>query len=248
MDGGRSFGVRRCSFRGTRACNIEWDEWVMVRALVTPEHTVLEVGARFGTTSCMLAAATNNTGRVISVEPDYKVHRYLLANRDAHCCAFHVVQGTVATRPLVLNRASRGYNQRTRPASPNASSASGALPNFDVAQVERAVGHRINAALIDCEGCMDYVLSDDLLSRLELLLIEEDQRDVVDYPAWHAKLRARGFRRAWYAKDTYDADTDIVHSAWIRGRRRVPSCDEFAARAGLPPQALRCITHYPGSI
>ena len=75
------------SFRGPAAygrtgtwCFIEWNEWLMVSTLVTPAHTIMELGARYGTTSCMLAAATNNSGRVVSVDIDARIHPALLAN------------------------------------------------------------------------------------------------------------------------------------------------------------------------
>jgi len=47
---------------GFGICGIELDEWIMVDALVTPKHSVIEFGARFGTTSCRLARATRNSG------------------------------------------------------------------------------------------------------------------------------------------------------------------------------------------
>ena len=33
----------------------EWDQWVQSRALLEHEHAVIEFGARYGTTSCVLA-------------------------------------------------------------------------------------------------------------------------------------------------------------------------------------------------
>ena len=63
----------RSNRKGRIRCGIEWDEWVLVEALVSPSHTVLELGARFGTTSCALARATGNSGRVVAVEPDASV-------------------------------------------------------------------------------------------------------------------------------------------------------------------------------
>lgn len=68
----------------------------MVNALITPAHSVIEFGARYGTTSCMLAAATLNSGRVAVVEPDLSAHRDLLHNRGTHRCNFHAVLGTVS--------------------------------------------------------------------------------------------------------------------------------------------------------
>jgi hypothetical protein len=52
-----------CStYDGASLCFIEHDEWMVVDAAVRPEHTVLEFGARYGTTSCRLARATNSSG------------------------------------------------------------------------------------------------------------------------------------------------------------------------------------------
>ena len=43
---------------------------MLIDALVPPDAVVLEVGARYGTTACMLALKTNNSGNVVSVDPD----------------------------------------------------------------------------------------------------------------------------------------------------------------------------------
>ena len=77
-------------------CAMEWDMWLIVRALVRPRHSVIEFGARYGTTSCMIAAAKQNSGRVVAVEPDPSAHAPLLHNRDSHKCNFHVVRGTTS--------------------------------------------------------------------------------------------------------------------------------------------------------
>ena len=51
-------------------CAVEWDEWQIVRAMVPKNSTVLELGARFGTTSCVLSEAVSPGGMVVAVEPD----------------------------------------------------------------------------------------------------------------------------------------------------------------------------------
>ena len=60
------------TFKGANPCGIESDMWTLARALVAPHHAVLELGGRYGTTSCVLAEVTNNSGKVVSVEPDPK--------------------------------------------------------------------------------------------------------------------------------------------------------------------------------
>jgi FkbM family methyltransferase len=244
----RSFHVR--SF-GTQSCAIEWDEWLVVSALVTPAHTVLEVGARYGTTSCMIAKATNNSGRVIAVEPDATAHHFLNVNRHNHCCNFAIAKGVVSRQPLVLHRASRGYNTRTELGTNGES-----LPSFGIAALEAAVGSRINALLLDCEGCIDHVLGplngrNSLLVQLELLIIEEDEAATVNYTAWHHHLRQQGLTLVWHARDSVpdaqhacarDTKLCIHHSAWRRGANPDGRlCDMVGQKLLLPQAALQCI-------
>ena len=44
-----------------------------VRRLIQPSDSVLEVGSRYGTTTCEVAVRQNNSGRLIAVEPDHRV-------------------------------------------------------------------------------------------------------------------------------------------------------------------------------
>ena len=76
------------SFRGATECGIEWDEWVLARALISPASHVLELGARYGTSSCVIAKAQGNSGRLVSVEPDGSAQFYLRYNRLRNRCNF----------------------------------------------------------------------------------------------------------------------------------------------------------------
>ena len=44
-----------------------------VRRLIQPSDSVLEVGSRYGTTTCEVAVRQNNSGRLVAVEPDHRV-------------------------------------------------------------------------------------------------------------------------------------------------------------------------------
>ena len=52
---------------------MERDTHQAVRKLIQPSDTVLEVGSRYGTTTCEVAVRQNNSGRLIAVEPDHRV-------------------------------------------------------------------------------------------------------------------------------------------------------------------------------
>lgn len=141
--GKRRFGpVLGCASFETPNCALEWDEWNLVRALVRPRDTVLEFGARFGTTSCVLAEATGNSGRVISVEPDARAHATLLSNLRRNRCNVGVVLGTVGEAAQALRGTARyygRYDQSTRDARVGEAS----LPRLGLHDIESAVGANV---------------------------------------------------------------------------------------------------------
>ena len=73
------------TFDGAFFCGMEFDEWQLVRGLVRPANAVLELGGRFGTTSCVLAQQTGNSGRVVTVEPDPKARGWYKLYKHSKC-------------------------------------------------------------------------------------------------------------------------------------------------------------------
>lgn len=239
---GASLPSGRCNtFDGAQRCSIEWDEWVMVRALITPRRAVMEFGARYGTTSCVLAAATNNSGSVVSIEPDARVHAHLRHNRDAHACNFHIVRGTVSKRKLAQGRGG-SYETRTRVAGAHEA----ALDNFALAEIERWIGARIDTLLVDCEGCINY-LPDELFAQADLVLVEEDWSGsvTVNYTAQGERLRRTGLERFWRIHGSAKSGmAGGYHSAWrrpgTRAARGLPTCEEYKRRMRFTEHELSC--------
>ena len=130
-------------------CGIEWDEWMLVRALVRPNDTVLELGARFGTTSCALAAATRNSGKVVAVEPDASVIHHLLQNQRR--CAFAALHGAVGEKPLAFLRSPipDGYSSTTSTAWVRGRSVR--VPMMTVSDLEARISAKFDVALIDAK-------------------------------------------------------------------------------------------------
>lgn len=222
------------------ACRIEWDEWMLANAFVHEGDHVIEFGARYGTTSCVLSRNVGRRGQVVAVEPDASVHGYLLRNREEHGCSYHAVLGTVSDGPLRMGR-NEGYAQQTTTAGGEAGGAGG-LPYVNRSYVEDMVGARINIALIDCEGCIPFVDRAGLLDEafgVGLVLLEED---AIDYREWHRKLYARGYRCRWYVRDTYDPvnvgwSRNMRHSAWAHARV-VPAAEGGGGAWGGGPRPL----------
>jgi hypothetical protein len=202
----------------------------MARALLTPQHTVVELGARYGTTSCVLAEVTQ--GKVISVEPDGMVHSNLLLNRKTHRCHFHAWFGTISSEPLIVGgfmganysgSYRTNYETTTMPAANRLNYKDArvrnqrVLPNLGdagaIKELEKATGLRINTALVDCEGCIEHLWGTSLLDQVSVVMIEED--GPANYTDVHRQLRTLGFKRVWRVLEHgCAADFDEVAHEW----------------------------------
>lgn len=234
-------------------CGIEWDEWMMVQEFITPRSTVLELGARFGTTSCALAAATNNSGSVVSVEPDARMWRFIQKNRAIQQCSFALMRGSISQGSLVL--APRGYDTRTRAARAN--ETRGVVPHLSFRALEELTGYRFNTLLIDCEGCIGSLLTEedasDVLSGIDVVLMEHDLPNELEHGYGHYfdLFRRHGLHQVWLSVDSFDPhgawSRILRHSAWRRLADRSElatarrACWDAARRHNRTREQLRCL-------
>lgn len=236
------------------SCRIEWDEWTMVNALIQPADVILEFGARFGTTSCILARQTGSEGAVVAVEPDYRVHGHFLRNVFDHSCFVHTVVGTVSSHPMFMEdfgNQANGYGAQTSNNRDDPSKqALEELPHVAWQTIEQVVGKKFNVALIDCEGCLPTVYESGLLAQVDLIVMEEDG-NIDYYNEWH-KILAETFDCIWYIKDTVAPNKrawsqDLRHSSWRRkgSKRAYPSCEDYQKTMGFDPNTELICTLCP---
>lgn len=224
---------------------IEWDEWILATAFVRHRHTIMEFGARFGSTSCVLAKYAH---KVISFEPDASVYPTLERNIRVNRCNVDAVKGILAESPAMINRPDAGYGTSSQYVK------GGTVPNFYYKDVAGLLGAKVNALLIDCEGCIMHILQGAnaaILDDVRLILIEHDQGELVEggYVAVFELFKKAGFRQVWHTQDTYDSNADwsrtLQHSAWQKFPLRIgeaaPTCEEFAAKHSLSATHLICL-------
>ncbi len=236
----------RCpEFKGSPFCGIEWDEWVMARALMEKSSKVIEFGARYGTTSCVLAEVTGQSGNVVSVEVDSSVYRALEANRKKNNCNFWIAKGLVSSKPMrITNVERRGFSTLTSVAEANVS--------LTIQHVQQYTGITFDTILFDCEGCIDTVFDPDDLKNINLILMEHDESSRIQggggYKKWFDTFTAHGFECIWRIRDTADRDASwsrrLIHSAWQRGgiRKNQWTCREYKKYMNYSDDHLMCLS------
>ena len=225
-------------------CRLEWDEWMLVNALIHEGDVVMEYGARYGTTSCVISRAVGKSGHVVSIEVDPDVHGYLLLNRELHKCNYHAVLGTVSTETMYMG-GSAGYALFTSPEKKNARSVP--IPRIELPTIEGILQRKFNVALIDCEGCIDSVEANGMFDQengVDLILMEEDRPEGVNYTNWYKKFVELGYKCIWYSEDQA-FKAYLKHSAWIHkrteGKRSFKTCSQFAEENGYHQKQLKCL-------
>jgi len=102
-----------CSFKDERGrplhCYRQAPTINRIRDFINAKATVIEFGARYGLTTCEIAKALQNSGRLVSIEPDPLVWAALRANLHTHQCSAHVLRGGLALRNLQIRNESRQF-------------------------------------------------------------------------------------------------------------------------------------------
>lgn len=164
------------SFSGNGfACYIENPEHALVRKWIPANATVMEFGARFGTTTCEIAKKLQNSGRLVTVEPDQYVWGDLENNIKSHNCHAHVLRGAISASPIHM--LGSGYGGRSDPGKLRGGVT---VPTFTFDDVEKASGLKFDSLLIDCEGCAQDMMDQigpKIKSQIKTIVIEADMPD-----------------------------------------------------------------------
>ncbi len=200
-------------------CCVEEDTHAVVRRLVTPSDVVLEVGARYGTTSCELAAAMNNTGALISVEPDHVVWAAAEFNKMSHNCRGYSVLGVLGDEDVwmegykdeeQMGEAERkSYNKMTKKDGMEHAEMV-RIKHYTWDYLEKETRLRVNTVIIDCEGCwVEFIIKheDKFRNQIEKIVLENDHDNKTVSAMGLERLKSWGFKE--------DKELSPGHLDWL---------------------------------
>jgi len=202
------------------ACYIEAPEHTLTRKWIPADATVMEFGSRFGTTTCEIAKKLQNSGRLVTVEPDPVVWGWLESNLKSHNCHAHVLRGAVSGSPLHM--LGSGYGGRSA-VGDNAPGVD--VPTFSFDAVQKASGLKFDTLLIDCEGCAQDMMDQigpKIQSQIKTIVIEADMPDTggdctshcMNYKKFFNFLEQSGFKQVDMFNDCDRTRSGAPEGTW----------------------------------
>lgn len=173
-------------------------EHSMVLRYVKPNASVLEIGTRYGTSTCVLSRILQNSGKQVGVEADEDVWKSLEENLQRNGCRAKIFQGALGLKGKTKKKEKNGSEWTTQFGDSDSGSS---VPTITYQQLEQKYNLRFDTLLVDCEGCFDQFLQDfpDSVNHVSTILLEADygkgwqRMGNADYERVISFLKSKGF-------------------------------------------------------
>jgi FkbM family methyltransferase len=168
----------------------EKPEQDLAKKYINKNDIVLELGARYGSVSCIINLKLNCKTNQVVVEPDKRVWKALERNRTANNCDFHIIKGFISKKKLDLTNLNSGYgttsieNENTQ------------ISSFTLEEVMKTYDLNFNVLVADCEGFLEEFFDEnlDFYNNLRLIIFEADYPNKCNYKKIENNLINKGFK------------------------------------------------------
>jgi len=170
----------------------ETEEQSLANKYIKSTDVVLELGARYGTVSCIINKKINNPKNQVSVEPDIRVHECLEKNMINNNCNFNIIKGFISKIPLELTNLNdcNGYATTSIPSN------NSSISTYTLEEIESMYNLKFNTLVADCEGFLEQFLDENphLYQQLNLIIFEKDYDNKCNYNKIIKNLKLHNFK------------------------------------------------------
>jgi FkbM family methyltransferase len=169
----------------------EKPEQDLVNQYIEENDVVLELGARFGSVSCIINSKLKNKTNQVVVEPDDRVWDALERNKNANKCEFHIIKGFVSSKKLELTNLWEFHGYGTT----SFESESSNIPSISLDTVIADYNLKFNVLIADCEGFLETFFDENpnFCDGLRLLIYEADYPEKCNYLKIEEMLTSKQF-------------------------------------------------------
>ena len=160
--------------------SIEKEEQDLANQYILENDVVLELGARYGSVSCVINSKLNNKYNQVVVEPDNRVWTALENNKQQNNCYFNIVKGFISNKKLDLinlNVCLDGYG------STFIENKNTIIPSYTLNEIKMQYNLNFNVLVADCEGFLEMFFDEnpDFYDNLRLIIFEADYPEKCNY-------------------------------------------------------------------
>jgi len=171
---------------------LEKTEQDLAKKYIVENDIVLELGARYGSVSCIINSNLSNKKNQVVVEPDDRVWEALEKNRDNNDCHFHIVKGFISEKKLDLTNLDHWYDGY---GATFIESNETKIPSYSLVEIKERYQLQFNVVVADCEGFLEVFFDEnpDLYDDLRMIIFEADYPEKCDYKKITNTLKEKGF-------------------------------------------------------
>ena len=171
---------------------IETQEQALAKEYIEENDIVFELGARYGSVSCIINSKLKCKTNQVSVEPDERVWEALERNKKANNCEFHIVKGFVSAKKLGLTNLDYCYGGYGATCVDQDDSK---IPSYTMEEFTKENNMRFNVLVADCEGFLERFFDENptFYDTLRLVIFEADYPEKCNYDKIRDRLKEKGF-------------------------------------------------------
>lgn len=170
---------------------VEKIEQDLANHFILEDDIVLELGARYGSVSCIINSKLNNKNNQVVVEPDERVWDALEKNKTSNNCEFNIVKGFISNKKLDLTNLEDGYG------STFIENDDTIIPSYSLNEIKQKYNLNFNVLVADCEGFLEVFFDEnpDFYDNLRLIIFEADYVEKCNYDKIRNKLIEKNFNK-----------------------------------------------------
>jgi len=174
--------------------HIEKHEQDLANEYILENDVVLELGARYGSVSCIINSKLNNKNNQVVVEPDDRVWDALEKNKNNNNCEFNIVRGFISNKKLDLTNLDcclGGYG------STFVENNDTKIPSYSLDEIKNKYNLNFNVLVADCEGFLEVFFDENpnFYDNLRLIIFEADYTEKCNYDKIKKKLIEKKFNK-----------------------------------------------------
>jgi FkbM family methyltransferase len=174
--------------------NMETEEQALAQKYIQENDVVLELGARYGSVSCVINSKLAIKTNQVVVEPDERVWAALEKNRKVNNCEFHIVKGFLSNKKLGLTNLDCWYGGYGTTCVPDDNTK---IPSYSMDILNTKFNYTFNVLVADCEGFLETFFDENptFYDALRLIIFEADYPEKCNYKKITDTLSAKGFTK-----------------------------------------------------